>query len=211
MSVAEPFTFSFDRPGVLFCFDYISPYSYLAATQVPGLAQRLGIPVHWMPVDLPRLLQLAGNPPPATIRNKARYLLRDLKRWADHLDVPFRMILPDAFDSRPALHATLALEDDDRARFARAIFHGLWSGAVDYHEKDWLEQAVAQSGMPAAWARPDAVATLRIRLRESTTALHRAGAFGVPTFILQPASGRRQLFWGVDRIEFLLRAAERIA
>ena len=44
----------------------------------PALSAKLGIPVLWEPVNLPRLIKLSGNTPPTTVRNKAKYLMRDL-------------------------------------------------------------------------------------------------------------------------------------
>ena len=194
-----------DQPHIQFCFDYISPYSYLAATQMPMLKKRLDVPVVWQPINLPRLIEASGNVPPATIPNKARYLLRDLKMWADHLDVPFRMIKPGSFDSRPALAATVALQGDDRARMALALFDALWSGRVDPRDADWPAQALAAAGLPEDWYPPDACPKHMEQVDRATDAILKAGAFGAPSFFIE-GMGRRQMFWGIDRIDFLAAA-----
>jgi len=36
----------------------------------------------------------------------------------------------------------------------------------------------------------------------------KAGAFGVPTFVLHPPKGRSELFFGVDHMDFLARACQ---
>jgi 2-hydroxychromene-2-carboxylate isomerase len=76
----------------------------------------------WDFVNLPKLINLSGNTPPATIKNKALYSLRDLKRWAQYLDVPFKMIGPGTFDSRPAMYIAMALHGEDRVTFCKAVF-----------------------------------------------------------------------------------------
>ena len=192
-------------PSILFCFDYISPYSYLAATQMPALAARLGIPVIWQPVNLPYLIRLSGNHPPATIPNKAKYLLRDLKQRAQLLDVPFRMIMPGAFDSRPALAATQALAGEDRQRMALAVFRALWAEGLDYRRDDWLQLALAAGQLPADWSRPESYSQQMENVDHQTANICNGGAFGAPTFFVQ-GMGRRQMFWGVDRLDFLEHA-----
>lgn len=192
-------------PSILFCFDYISPYGYLAATQMPALAARLGIPVIWQPVNLPYLIKLSGNHSPATIPNKAKYLLRDLKRRAQHLNVPFRMILPGAFDSRPALAATQALTGEDRQRMAMAVFRALWAEGLDYRTENWLKQALAGDQLPADWILSETYSQQMENVDHQTADICKRGAFGVPTFFVQ-GMGRGQMFWGVDRLDFLEHA-----
>ena len=114
-----------------FYFDFISPYSYLAATQISDFEKKYEVTFNWIPLSLPRLMQLSGNTSPAAVKNKAIYSLRDLKRWATYLDVPFKMIRPGAFDSRPALRIATALQGRDRSNFCLQIFECLWSNEVD--------------------------------------------------------------------------------
>ena len=191
-----------------FYFDFISPYSYLAVQRLsafPALAD-----MHWMPVNLPKLIKDAGNTPPAACRPKALYMMQDLKRWAARLDVPFRLIRPGSFDARPALSLACMLEDADRIRFCTVVFGAIWSGAVDpVHEPDWLSRIVGSTGMPEAWLalNPDQG---KVLLKENTAAALKAGCFGAPTFVLR-GEGRPQLFWGVDRMDVLDAALRKAA
>lgn len=193
--------------GVNFYYDFISPYSYLAATQMPVLAREHAVPVRWIPVNLPKLIKLSENVPPGTIPKKAIYLVRDLKRWAQHLSVPFKLIKPGAFDSRPALWAATALTEDDGQAFAGAVFDALWSGQADPARGDWLASIVGMRGLPGEWLSFDESAA-RQALEQNTREALDAGAFGAPSFVLHGAAGRPRLFWGVDRLDFLARAIE---
>jgi len=186
-----------------FYFDFISPYSYLAATQIPAFAEKHAVEVNWLPLNLPRLMSLSGNVSPATIKNKAIYSLRDLKRWASCLEVPFKMIRPGTFDSRPALRIAGALHGSDRATFCLAVFESIWSGAVDPTAGDWLEQVVSLKGLPDEW--------LQLQNEDFEPNTHtalKAGAFGVPSFVLKKDRGRPELFFGVDHMDFLSRACD---
>ncbi len=185
-----------------FYFDFISPYSYLATTRIPDFERQHRACFRWLPVNLPKLIHLSGNIPPGNVRNKALYSLRDLKRWADYLDVPFRMIMPGSFDSRPALRIAGALEGEKRTRFCRAVFDELWSGGVDAKKPDWLQRIFARRQLPAAWQTLDSDA-----FEANTRTALKAGAFGVPTFFLH-GRGRPEMFFGLDHMDFLARACD---
>ncbi len=183
-----------------FYFDFISPYSYLAATQVVKFSKQNRVRFEWIPVNLPKLIKLSDNKPPGMIKNKAIYSLRDLKRWASYLDVPFRMIRPGTFDSRAAMRIAAALKGEERERFCLGVFDAIWSGDVDPTLEKWLMRVVELKGFPESWMELS-----RDALDENTERALKAGAFGVPSFVLQ-GTGRPELFFGVDRMEFLARA-----
>jgi len=166
---------------------------------------RQSIKVNWIPFLLPQLMQMSGNTPPTKVRNKGLYLLRDLKRWATYLDVPLVMQKPVFFDARPALVAAQALNGTDRERFSIAMFNALWSGNIRPDHDGWVGEVMEQSDLPAEWAAPDHPEQCMIELRENTRAAYKAGAFGAPTFILK-GTGKPQLFWGADRLDFLSQA-----
>ncbi len=190
-----------------FYFDFISPYSYLAVRRMPEFPVMSAADIHWLPVNLPKLIKDAGNTPPATCRPKALYLLQDIKRWAALLDVPLRMIRPGSFDARPALSLACMLDGEERIRFCTATFDALWSGAVDpLRDTDWLSRIVEVQGLPGEWLKLD-LATGKARLRENSEAALKAGCFGVPTFILK-GKGHPQMYWGVDRMDFLSAVLE---
>lgn len=194
-------------PVIDFYYDFVSPYSYMAATQVPDFAKRYAVKIEWLPMLLPQLMKLADNRPPATIPKKGLYLLRDLHRWAEYLDVPFKMQNPPFFDARPALMAAQALGGNDRERFSLTVFNALWSGVMKPDHDSWLRQILAAAGLPEAWAVPKGQDVLMAQLRENTRAAFQAGAFGAPSFVLRGA-GKPRLFWGVDRMDFLGRAVD---
>jgi len=113
------------------------------------------------------------------------------------------MIRPGSFDSRPAMRTALALEGEHRQRFSLAVFHSIWSGAVDPKQDGWLEQVVALHELPQSWLKKQ-----DDRLDELTRQALDAGAFGAPTFFMPRQHGRPEMFFGIDRMDFLARACE---
>ncbi|MDQ6968499.1 MAG: DsbA family protein [Mariprofundaceae bacterium] len=188
--------------NVDFYFDFISPYSYLAALQLAEFSSENKVVFEWLPVNLPKIIHQSGNVPPSTIKNKAIYSLRDLKRWAAYLDVPFKMIRPGSFDSRPALRIAGALQGEHRMRFCLAVFEALWSGHIDPRKEGWLQAVFAHKELPETWLE------LSSDMFETNVARGlKAGLFGVPTFILH-GQGKSEMLFGVDHMVFLARACQ---
>jgi len=187
-----------------FYFDFISPYTYLAVTQMDKFEAEHDVAVSWVAVNLPKLIKLSGNTPPALIKNKALYSLRDLKRWAEYLDVPFKMIRPGTFDSRPAMYIAMALNGDDRKVFCKAVFEAVWAGDVDVKADTWLDEVFKLKQLPKTW-RDLATNDSKTALDDNTQQALKAGAFGVPTFVLHDKP-RHHMFFGIDRMDFLARA-----
>ena len=71
-----------------FFFDYGSPFSYLADTQLKGLAERTGARLVYRPMLLGGVFKETGNSSPIAIEAERKYLTADLERWAKHYRVP---------------------------------------------------------------------------------------------------------------------------
>ncbi|MDQ6998569.1 MAG: DsbA family protein [Mariprofundus sp.] len=192
-----------NKPIIDFYFDFISPYSYLAATQIKSFEIQHGITFHWLPVNLPRLMKESGNISPVSVKKKALYSLRDLKRWAAFLELPFKMIRPGSFDSRPAMRIAGALEGDQRTQFCVTLFEAIWSGSVDMKGDTWLTEIIESSTLPRQWLELDSEA-----FEENTKLALKTGAFGVPTFVLHTQTARPELFFGLDHMNVLARSCD---
>lgn len=97
-----------------FFWDCVSPYTYLAATQIDALAQSTGADIRWRPFLLGGVFQATGNQPPAVLPPRGRYLMQDVQRWASHYDVPLKM--PKAFPTNTLTAQRLACALDDHAQ-----------------------------------------------------------------------------------------------
>ncbi len=191
-----------------FYYDFVSPFSYLAACRVPEFTNQHEIDIHWKPFLLPQLIKMSGNTPPSSVRRKALYLYHDLNRWAEHLDVPFKMQNPSFFDARPALLGAQALDADDRITFSLAVFKDLWSGNIQPDHPQWLDKIMADHKLPIGWASPTHPEPLMDALKDNTTTAYRLGAFGAPSFFFHHGE-KPELYWGVDRMDFLGRAIDK--
>ena len=98
--------------SVEFCFDVVSPASYIAWHVLPRIAEKAGAEILYRPIFLGGLMEAAGNRSPISCPNKGTWMGGDLKRWADLYGLEFR--LNDKFPQMTLHHmrGAIALQND---------------------------------------------------------------------------------------------------
>jgi 2-hydroxychromene-2-carboxylate isomerase len=180
-----------------FYFDFISPYAYLAWTQIHALAARHGRTVEPVPVLFAGLLGAHGTRGPAEVPAKRRYLFADVLRTAHRLGVPLAPPPAHPFNPLLALRvSSLPMAADRRRALIDALYAATWGdgpGVTDPAAVARLANGVGLDGeaLIAAAGTEEAKA----RVREQTDEAIAAGVFGVPTVIVEG-----ELFWGHDSL-----------
>jgi 2-hydroxychromene-2-carboxylate isomerase len=188
---------------VEFFFDYGSPFSYLADSQLGGLAERTGARVLYRPMLLGGVFKETGNSSPIAIEAKRRYLMADLERWARHYGVaPLRNPYFPINTIRLMRGACAAERLDVFARYHRAIFDAFWRDGLNLGEAAVVAEVLGRAGLDAGQvAALSEEHAVKEALRASTEAAVARGAFGAPTFFVG-----EQMFWGNDRLMFVEEA-----
>ncbi len=186
---------------VRFLFDYVSPYSYLASTQLRPLVARHGAEVEPSPVLFGALLTSTGSRGPAEVPVRREYMIHDVTRLARALRVPIAPPATHPFNPLVALRATYAVEPTARWKLVDALFRATWVDARRVDDPEVVSAIASEEGFDG-----DAVIgragsdEAKGELRAATDAAVRKGAFGVPTYTID-----EQLFWGVDSLHLLDR------
>jgi 2-hydroxychromene-2-carboxylate isomerase len=185
-----------------FYYDIGSPYSYLCASQIGGVAAKHGREVRWRPMLLGAVFKATGNEMPARVPAKATWMLRDLALWAKSYGVPFTF--PPSFPPNTvrAMRACVFAGERGKAReMSLALFEGYWSRGIDPSSEDGLQQASASAGLAASEVLA-AIETQPIKdaLRKITDEAIARGVFGAPAIFVGD-----QLFWGNDRLPLVDR------
>jgi 2-hydroxychromene-2-carboxylate isomerase len=191
--------------AIEFHFDFVSPYSYLANTQLPALARQHGAEIVYKPFRLLELMKLVGNRP-TTIecQNKLRYAGADLGRWAKRYGVgvhqnPHLRKVDTAQLLRGAL---IAADDGQAAPYVAAVFGGLWNGERDLGQTTEVIALLNRAGLDGVKLLDRAAsADVVARLDQATAAAAERGLFGSPSFIVGG-----ELFFGNDRLDFVAAA-----
>ena len=183
--------------AVAFHFDYRSPYSYLAMTQIGDL----DLTLH--PFDVIDVMKRVGNTPTTiTCKVKGEYAAKDLARWAHRYGVPLsRNPKLREIGGRRLMRATLAIPDGpERRKAVEALFKAMW---VDHPPLD-TAASIATLFTSAGVAGSAALAEqmdgdeLEAKLDAANAAAAERGVFGSPSFFVGD-----ELFFGNDRLGFL--------
>jgi len=188
-----------DKDPLVFYFDFISPYAFIAWTQVHALAERHGRALDVAPVLFAAILDAHGQKGPAEIPAKRIYTFKDAYRKAHRVGLTLRPPPSHPFNPLLALRvASLPMSDDARRRLIDALYAATWLEGTGVETKEAVQTIATRAGLDGealvrAAGEPEAKERLRARTSEAVT----RGVFGVPTLV---ADG--EIFWGTDGLEF---------
>jgi 2-hydroxychromene-2-carboxylate isomerase len=181
-------------------FDYVSPFSFLANTQLAGISERTGAEFVYRPFLLGGVMQATGNSPPVSVAAKARYMPTDIQRWCARYGVA---LTPNPHFPVKTIHAMrgaiAAQERGDLPVYHEALFRAVWQEGKNVGDPQVLRDVVKAAGLDA-----DAIMSrigeqdIKDSLRANTEDAVERGAFGAPTFFLDG-----EMFFGNDRLDFL--------
>ncbi len=192
-----------------FFFDFISPYTYLARTQLDAIAARTGARFQTRPMHLLNLMKLVGNTPTTVVcSNKRKYAGQDIARWCARYEVPFKMNPHLRGDHSLTLRGALVAQEMNlEEQYNRAVFSAFWTDAVNVTDRGevvrYLEAAGLDGNSILTKAEGDEYAK---RLTSNTQFAADRGVFGSPTFIVGS-----EMFFGNDRLDFLESALKKSA
>ena len=176
-------------------FSFRSPYSYLALERIEEVLAPYGVPLQLKPVA-PMVVR--GLPVPAV---KRMYIVRDAKREADRLGIPFGELcdpLGKGIDHCLAI-AHWAAQRGQLMAFSRSAMRGIWAEALDVSEYVDLRHIVERAGLPWDEARAaigDASAAKAAQAHATELAVF--SLWGVPSMRCGDF-----VAWGQDRLPLL--------
>jgi 2-hydroxychromene-2-carboxylate isomerase len=190
---------SAQKSAIDFYFDFSSPYGYLAATRINALAAKHGRRVHWRPILLGVAFKSTGNAPLIMQPLKGPYSLRDFKRSARFMGVPFNIPAQFPIATHQAARAYYWLYDKNPLlahKFAMTAFVNLYVDGVDISSVEKVGDMAALIGEN----RDEVIAAIneqsvKDRLKNEVDAAIARGVFGSPFIFVDD-----EPFWGNDRL-----------
>ncbi len=183
---------------LVFWFDPLSPYAYLAFEKLPQALEGLSYSVDYRPVLFAGLLAHWGQKGPAEIEPKRAWTFRQIA-WQAHVQGT-EIETPAQHPFNPLVLLRLlvacAAEGGTPNRWAcETVLRHVWrSGGADANDP----QRVAALAATLAPVRDPASETVKQTLRRSGDEALAHGVFGVPTV---EVDGR--CFWGLDALPML--------
>jgi 2-hydroxychromene-2-carboxylate isomerase len=177
---------------IVFHFDVLSPYAYLAFERLPQALEGCSYSVDYRPILLAALLKHHAHKGPAEIEPKRQWTFRQVS-WLAHQH-GMALQTPAQHPFNPLALQRLIVAAGPNRRVVETVFRHVWLGGADANDPARLA-ALRAALAPAR--DPDSEA-VKAELRAHTESAVAEGLFGVPTFTCE---GR--LFWGLDALPML--------
>ncbi len=180
-----------------FFYDYVSPYSYLANSQVAKVG---GSALVYRPIFLGAVMQATGNRPPGTLEVKGNYLRKDIARWAIHYGIEYKRNPKFPLNTLRALRlAVVAQQDGVFDQVHDALFDASFVHQQDIDTDTVLVNIMKMAGLDheATLARIGEQ-SVKDEVKANTEEAISRGAFGAPTFFIDD-----DMFFGNDRFDFI--------
>lgn len=192
------------RPALVFYFDYISPFAYLASLRVEDIAARLGSSVEPRPVLLAGLLNHFGQLGPAEIEPKRRWAFRRVLRRADQLGARLQPPPHHPFNPLLGLRVTQAAPAERRWSVIHALFEAAWANGRGIEREADIREALRGRDVDVdGLLQAAATSAVKGALRTATERAISEGVFGVPMCRLD-----HELYWGEDALDDMVLEIE---
>ena len=193
---------------VEFYFDYGSPFSYLADTQLAGLIERTSAELVYRPMLLGGVFKATGNRSPAAepVEAKRRYNAVAMRRWVEHYGVPFQPNPHFPINTLPLMRTCVAAQREGVfPEFHRAVYPAFWARGENLGEAEVLGRLLEAAGLDAKRLLEGSTdPEVKAELRSTTDAAVERGVFGAPSFFVA-----NELFFGADQLPFVEQALVR--
>ena len=176
---------------VLWFFDVISPFAYLAWQEMDQLPSDM--PVEFVPVLFAGILNHYGQKGPAEIEPKRRFTYRFALWRAQKLGIEMKM--PPAHPFNPLSALRLIIASGTSHESVEQVLNAVFKQGRDVSNPTVIADLAAQLGIQDVQAAISAP-TVKQQLHDNTRFAIENGVFGVPTLMIG-----KETFWGHDAVE----------
>jgi len=189
-----------------FFFDFISPYSYLAHKQIRNIEYQYKIEINYMPILLSGLLNLAEIKASAFIPAKAKFMIKDCKLFAEKLNIKFKFNSYFPIQSLNLMRGVLIARKENRTSlYIDKFFDACWKDGLNLNDQKIVDKILEDLNFNLkTYKLKISEQKIKDELKKRTKDAYLKGVFGAPSFIIN-----NKMFWGQDRLEFVLKEAQK--
>ena len=189
-----------------FYFDFASPYTFIAHKQIRKIEKENSIKVKYMPILLGGLLKSAGIKADVDIPIKAKYMIKDCKLWSEKNNIVFKFNSYFPIITLDLMRCVLVAEKKGfEQHFINKVFDAIWKDGLNLNDNMIVEKLLKNLDINAKTFLMQAVdSKIKDELKKRTDNAYKKGIFGAPSFIIN-----NKMFWGQDRLEFVLNEAKK--
>jgi len=189
-----------------FYFDFACPYSFLAHKQIRNIENENLIQVKYKPILLGGLLKSAGIKATEDVPVKGKHMIKDCKLWAEKYNINFKFNSYFPIINLNLMRCSLLAEKKDFLQnFTNKIFDAIWKDGLNLNDKTIFEKLLKNMDINPIKFLADAMdEKIKKDLKNRTDNAFTKGIFGTPSFAIN-----NKIFWGQDRLEFVLLEAKK--
>ena len=189
-----------------FYFDFASPYTFLAHKEIRKIEKTNSVKIKYKPILLGGLLKNAQIKANADIPIKAKYMIKDCKLWAEKYNVSFKFNNYFPINTLNLMRCSLVAEKKDfLSNYVDRVFDAIWKDGLNMNDNLILEKLLKNLDInPKVFLLEASEEKVKNELKKRTDDAFKKGIFGTPSFIIN-----NKMFWGQDRLDFVLKEAQK--
>ena len=185
-----------------FYFDIISPYAYIAYKKI---LKHNNILLNYKPIFLGGLHNLAGIEAPAFNKYKMNNMKNDCDLVALKNNIEFKWNSKFPINSLNLMRGYICVNEDKRDQYLNCFFDAYWKDGLNLNSDNILNSILTNLNINFnEFQLIISEQKIKNKLTVQTNEAYNKGVFGAPSFIIN-----NKLFWGQDRLEFVLKEAQR--
>ena len=99
----------------------------------------------------------------------------------------------------------VAEEDNYKSYYIENIFDSIWQDGLNMNDENVIQRVLKNLNVnPKTFVLRATSSSIKDILKKRTAEAYEKGVFGAPTFV-----SNNKIFWGQDRIEFVLKEASK--
>ena len=194
------------KETVKFYFSFRSPYSWFAFTRIEKELAGLPVELDYIPIFPSSRASSSDRLNPS--QGKLRYIRRDVSRIAEAYGLPIRV--PSQIDTdweKPHAGFLFAQEKGKGREYGLRVYGARFSEGRDVGDRSLLGEIALGCGLDQQeFCQSLDDSRYAAQLKTCLLQAQADGVFGVPIFIF-----RGEMFWGNDRIEWLVREVKKLS
>ena len=189
-----------------FYFDFASPYTFLAHKQIRKIEKENSIKIVYMPILLGALLKAAEIKANVDIPIKGKYMIKDCKLLAEKYNIQFKFNSYFPIITLNLMKSVLLAQKKNFAEnFINNVFDSIWKDDLNLNDNTVVEKLLINLNInPKTFLGEIENFKIKDELKKRTDDAFKKGVFGAPSFIVN-----NKLFWGQDRLEFVINEAKK--
>ena len=189
-----------------FYFDFASPYTFIAHKEIRKIEKNNSVKIKYMPVLLGGLLKMSGSKANADIPIKGKYMVKDCKLWAEKYKTTFKFNNYFPIKTLDLMRCVLVAEKKNFSQsFINKIFDAIWKDGLNLNDYTIINKLLKNLDInPEVFLNEASNPNIKEELKKKTNDAFLKGIFGAPSFLVN-----NKVFWGQDRLEFVINEAKK--